>query len=176
MVIDIVLDFKDRDMYDTLSRRFIKADIFTGLIRFTCQSTTELHHSEFKAVARIFELCACHGEGISILQKHLNSVIDIVSNFLKLPDEDLITVKYPSATVLLDLTANEHCIEKVADMIMERDLFTVIIKELDKALKRIVHKSHPNRVFLNRFKDLMIGIVLNLTCNVESDDVTKYML
>lgn len=37
-------------------------------------------------------------------------------------------------------------------------------------------KNAPNKVYLNRFRDLMIGIVLNLTCNVESDEVTEYMI
>jgi hypothetical protein len=36
---------------------------------------------------------------------------------------DLISVKYPAATVLLDLTANENCIEKVAHLIKSKDLF-----------------------------------------------------
>lgn len=44
---------------------------------------------------------------------------------------DLIQVKYPAATVLLDLTANESCIEKVAHLIMEKDLFDVITIELE---------------------------------------------
>jgi hypothetical protein len=43
-------------------------------------------------------------------------------------------VKYPAATVLLDLTANEHCIEKVACLIKEKDIFEVIMKELELAL------------------------------------------
>ena len=29
---------------------------------------------------------------------------------------------------------------------------------------------------MNRFRDLMIGIVLNLTCNVESEEITDYMI
>jgi len=61
-------------------------------------------------------------------------------------------------------------------LIKQRDLFKVIIYELDLALARNVNKMDPNRVYLNRFKDLMIGIVLNLTCNVESEEVTEYML
>lgn len=34
-------------------------------------------------------------------------------------NNDLITIKYPAATVLLDLTANEGCIEKVAHFIKD---------------------------------------------------------
>jgi hypothetical protein len=52
----------------------------------------------------------------------------------------------------------------------------VILVELEQALKRKVSKSAPNKVYLNRFRDLMIGIVLNLTCNVESEDITEYMV
>ncbi len=52
----------------------------------------------------------------------------------------------------------------------------MILVELEQALKRKVSKSAPNKVYLNRFRDLMIGIVLNLTCNVESEDITEYMV
>lgn len=89
---------------------------------------------------------------------------------------DLITIKYPAATVLLDLTANEGCIEKVAHLIKDKDLFDIILIELEEALKRNVDKKSPNKVYLNRFRDLMIGIVLNLTCNVESEELTEYMV
>ena len=91
-------------------------------------------------------------------------------------ENDLITIKYPAATVLLDLTANEGCIEKVAHLIKEKDLFDIILVELEEALKRNVDKKSPNKVYLNRFRDLMIGIVLNLTCNVESEELTEYMV
>lgn len=88
----------------------------------------------------------------------------------------MIQIKYPAATVLLDLTANEACIEKVAHLIKQRHLFDVIVRELEQALQRKVSKNAPNKVYLNRFRDLMIGIVLNLTCNVESEDITEYMV
>ena len=50
------------------------------------------------------------------------------------PNNDLIQIKYPAATVLLDLTANENCIEKVAHLIKERNMFEVIMSELEQAL------------------------------------------
>lgn len=50
------------------------------------------------------------------------------------PDNDLIQIKYPAATVLLDLTANENCIEKVAFLIKDKNIFSVIIRELEIAL------------------------------------------
>lgn len=92
------------------------------------------------------------------------------------PENDLIQIKYPAATVLLDLTANENCIEKVAFLIKDKNIFSVIIKELEIALQRRVPKNAPNKVFLNRYRDLMIGIVLNLTCNVESEEITEHMI
>ncbi len=103
-VIEIVLDFKDREMYDALSMRFIKADAFHALIKVIVASP--LLECEYRSVARIFELCACHQEGISILQRYLQQVIELVDTFMA-PQNDLIQIKYPAATVLLDLTANE---------------------------------------------------------------------
>ena len=47
---------------------------------------------------------------------------------------------------------------------------------IEEALKRNVDKKSPNKVYLKRFRDLMIGIVLNLTCNVESEELTEYMV
>jgi hypothetical protein len=172
MIIDITLEFKDREMYDALSLMFIKQDIFASLIRLIVNSPID--QAEYRAVARIFELCACHPDGISVLQKYLRQIVEMLDLFLQ-ESNDLIQIKYPAATVLLDLTANENCIEKVAFLIKEKDLFDVIIYELDQALKRKISKTAPNKVFLNRFRDLMIGIVLNLTCNVESDEITEYM-
>ena len=107
-----MLDFKDRELYDALSLQFIKADIFVNLIKLIV--TMPIEECEYRAVARIFELCACHPDGIAILSRFLPKVIDLVDLFLHSPEQELITTKYPAATVLLDLTANETCIEKVA--------------------------------------------------------------
>ncbi len=173
VIIEVILEFKDRELYDALSLLFIKADIFSSLIKFIV--SVPIEQIEYKSVARIFELCACHPDGIAVLSKYLGKIIEMVDLFMQ-PHNDLIMTKYPAATVLLDLTANEGCIEKVAHLIKERDLFNVIIVELEESLKRVVPKNSPNKVYLNRFRDLMIGIVLNLTCNVESDEITEYMV
>ena len=55
-------------------------------------------------------------------------------------------------------------------------MFNLLINELEESLRRKVPKNAHNRVYLNRFRDLMIGIVLNLTCNVESEEITEYMV
>ena len=57
-IIEIVLDFKDREMYDALSMRFIRAEAFLPLIKVIVSG--DVAESEYRAVARIFELCACH--------------------------------------------------------------------------------------------------------------------
>lgn len=69
-----------------------------------------LEKKEFKSVARILELCACHNQGIKILNDNLVQIMNLINRFLR---EPVIEVRYPTATVLLDLTANETCIEKV---------------------------------------------------------------
>lgn len=174
-IIEVVLDFKDREMYDKLALRYIKSGIFNILIKVIVQIKV-LPEQEYKHVARILELCACHTEGIEVLHKYLTQVISLVDTFMRTTTFDLIQVRYPAATVLLDLTANEQCIEKVGTLIQQKNLLTVVIKELEKSLARKIPKNAPNRVFLNRHRDLMIGIVLNLTCNVENDEVSRHMV
>ena len=49
-------------------------------------------------------------------------------------ENDMVTVKYPAATVLLDLTANESCIEKVAELVKKHDIFDIVLRELELAL------------------------------------------
>lgn len=80
LVIDLVLEFKDREMYDSLSLWFIKADIFNPLIKIIVSLPIE--YAEYKQVARVFELCACHPDGILVLQKYLKYVIEMVDLFL----------------------------------------------------------------------------------------------
>lgn len=79
-MIEITLEFKDRELYDELSLSFIKADIFSSLIRFIIYSPIEA--AEYKSVARIFELCACHQEGISVLSKYLKNIVELVDLFM----------------------------------------------------------------------------------------------
>ena len=74
-------------MYETLSLWFIKADVFSSLIKVIVSNKIE--QPEYKSVARIFELCACHLEGINVLQKYLKQVVEMVQLFLQ-PGNDLI--------------------------------------------------------------------------------------
>lgn len=172
-VIDIILDFKNRETYDVLSLQLTKGGVFGVLIPALLE--TPIERPDFKNAARIFELCACHSDGIKVLSHYLAQIVSHCNRFLQ-KDNDMITVKYPAATVLLDLTANELCIERVAILIKNHDILRIVIEELELSLQRRIPKTGPNRVYFSRYRDLMIGIILNLTCNVENDEVTQYML
>lgn len=126
-------------------------------------------------VAHILELCTCHSEGIAILELSLDRVVECCDVFLKV-ENDLAALKYSAATVLLDLSANARCIERVGQLIMQRNMFKNIKQELALAFSRIISIDAADRVMLLRFRDLMIGIVLNVACNVDDMRVTHYML
>jgi len=126
-------------------------------------------------VAKVFELCACHAEGISIISKNLDQIVSLCETFL-MPSNDIISVRYPAATVLLDLTASETCIERVATLIMQKNLIPLVLLELKLSLERKIPKNCHNRVYYHRYRDLMMGIILNVTCNVESESVTQHIL
>ena len=111
-LIETVLDFKDREAYDALSLSFLHASLFPSLLALL---NGPLQPEEHRSVARVLELCACHPEGIGCLGKCLRQVVEWVELFMDGDGEErLVEVKYPAATVLLDLTANEGCIERVA--------------------------------------------------------------
>ena len=66
------------------------------------------------------------------MQGHLKPVMRLVEDFIRLPgDEQILTIKYPGATVLLDLTAIEQCIERVAQRMKDRGLYDTIVRELE---------------------------------------------
>lgn len=128
-VIEVILEFRDRDMYDRLSISYIKSGILGTLITAILKAP-KITEPEYSAVARIFELCACHPIGIQIMQKYLAQIVDYVELFMVSPHSSMLQVKYPAATVLLDLTASEMCIERVAVMVKNKNLLKTVIKEL----------------------------------------------
>ena len=65
-----MLDFRDRELYDKLSLSYVKSGIFDLLIRQIVTAVV-IPAEQFSAVARIFELCACHTSGILIMAKYL---------------------------------------------------------------------------------------------------------
>ena len=55
-------------------------------------------------------------------------------------------------------------------------MFGMIAGELVKALETPIPKTGSTRLTMSRFRDLLIGIVLNLACNIESEEVANHML
>lgn len=53
-------------------------------------------------------------------------MIELVARFIK-TDPEMQNLIYPSATVLLDLSASELCIERVALLMKENCLFPIIM-------------------------------------------------
>lgn len=102
-------------------------------------------------------------------------MVECCDVFLKV-ENDLAALKYSAATVLLDFSANARCIERVGQLIMQRNMFKNIKQELALAFSRIISIDAADRVMLLRFRDLRIGIVLNVACNVDDIRVTHYML
>lgn len=50
-------------------------------------------------------------------------------------------------------------------------LFEIVIKEMDLALTLNIRKPQ-----LSRYRDLLFGIILNLTCNLENEKLIEYMV
>lgn len=112
-IVEVVVEFRDRDMYDKLSISYVNAGILEVVIK-AIVSSDQITTSEYKPVAKIFELCACHTSGIEVMSKYLVEILNMVDVFIRCDLFDFVHVKYPAATVLLDLTASELCIERVA--------------------------------------------------------------
>ena len=168
LLIKLAHFYKKRDIYDGLAIRFISDGFFYPLLLH--YENKPMSEAEYSGVARMLELCACHPEGIQIMHHHLQMILRMLKIFLN-HNLDIQKIKYPAATVLLDLTASETCIEGVAKDLMNLNLFNTIFKELNVLLG-----DNIEGVLYSRLRDLFIGIVLNLTCNVEDDQVSFYML
>lgn len=125
-------------MYDALSLSFVKLGLFPPLIKsILAQPADQL---ESCATSRVLELCACHKDGIRVLQDHLEPIVCLCDRFLA-SSHDLVSVRYPAATVLLDLTASEDCIERVGTLIMQKNMIEVVLRELRLAMTRKLGKT-----------------------------------
>lgn len=83
-----------------------------------------------------------------------------------------IDILYPAATILLDLTANEEIIGKVSQEMMDHDMYDFIIKyQLPILMEKDLRQTQ-----LRKLRDLFIGIVLNITCNIEDGQMTSYLI
>ena len=103
------------------------------------------------------------------------------SLFLFLNDEnDVEKIIFPAATVLLDLTANESFVEDVAKFLYEKSMFGYIFDKIKNLLDfsdretdtiyddpMIFELEAYGEEFMDKLRDLFLGIILNLSCNIE---------
>lgn len=89
-------------------------------------------------------------------------------------DENIrvVDLLYPAATVLLDLTANDQLIDQLSVDLKKWDIFNFII---NKMLPKLTCVQYPD-CQTKKMRDLFIGIVLNLTCNIEDTEMIKYLV
>ena len=104
--IRVANSFKERKWYDQMSMNLIKLGCFEPLIDFLLHEITHAK-TTLGETASILELCACQPSGITVLEKRLDEVVSACGLFLR-RSNDLLSVKYPGTTLLLDLTANEQ--------------------------------------------------------------------
>ena len=109
-------------------------------------------------------------EGVFILRMHLNLVMGMLSLFLA-RESDIMNVLYPAATVLLDLTANENCIELVADGLVRNQMLDFLCSMLRELLEKDIKNG-----FQMKLRDLFLGILLNLSCNVEDEGINMSLV
>ena len=140
------------------------------MLLFEQSNMNSLETCEQKEIARTLEFCSTNNEGINLLFQYKSSIFSILSQFFQ-PNIDEKSVLYASATVLLDLTANENCIEQVAQLMQEHSMFNFVVAKLHELLER-----QPKDSQYQKLRDLFIGIVLNLTCNVENSQIILHMV
>ncbi len=127
-VSDTILQYyKKQNLYDQQSLNYLRNGIFQQLINlFEHSERGNMSECEQKYISRCLEFCSTHQEGIKLLYQNKNTIFKYLSEFFK-PESDEKSVLYASATVLLDLTANESCLESVALLLKEHQMFDFII-------------------------------------------------
>jgi hypothetical protein len=172
-IADIILKcFKKTRVYDNLSEKYLKSGVFQVMVPLydNC-STKNLSPRLDREIARFLEFTSTHPEGIQILYEHRTATLDLLETLLLRPNQDEGTVLYASATVLLDMTASETCIEEVSKLLYDKKMFPFIVGKLLNLMGRNLVLTH-----MTKLRDLFVGIVLNLTCNVENPDIIRHMV
>jgi len=151
----------ERLVYDILAEKMLNVGTFVQVLNLM---KTGLESIEEMWVVKILELAATLPEGILLLSRNLKPILELLNRNLKRTTGDYMN---SIVTLILDLTANENCIEEVADFLVTHEVFSWVLGELHKEL------SKPERT---KYKDILMGIILNLSCNVESDEIQKHFL
>ena len=155
--------FNERRIYDVLAGKMLQAGTFMQIINIL-EKKEKLTLTEERYIIKIIELSATLTQGISLLNNHLPLILQLLHRNL-LSDSEV--NKNSIITLLLDLTANEDCLEEVAEFLMKEKLIVLIILELQKELENNSNSKH---------KDILMGIILNLSCNVESENIQMLLL
>lgn len=166
--------FKKRQIYDALADRLLHYGVYSVILN-SCESMPILTEEEEENAVNAFELAATSPSGVFQLSSHLTVVLEILRKALnkQFGKQENEKFEFSAVTVLLDLTANEGCLEKVAKFLMEHSMYGRIFEELQLMLQRC---SAPKAEKLCRYKDLLIGIILNLACNVESEEIQQHFV
>ena len=168
--------YKRRQVYDALAEKLLSIGVYKDILE-TLSTTTSLPPSEELCTVRVFELAATLPNGVIQLNTQLQLVLDTLRKVItrKLCPVDSDDVVYSAVTVLLDLTASETCLEKVAKYMMQYGMFEAVFAELLSLLKEDA-KTRAAMGKSRKYKDLLIGIVLNLACNVETEQIQLHFV
>jgi hypothetical protein len=151
----------ERLVYDVLAERMLNAGTFVQVLNLI---KTGLESTEEMWMVKVLELAATLPEGILLLSQNLQPILELLNRNLKRT-----TGNYMNSivTLILDLTANENCIEEVAEFLVSHEVFSWVLSELHKEFSKTER---------TKYKDILMGIVLNLSCNIESDEIQKHFL
>jgi len=170
--------YKKRQIYDQLAEKLQVYKIYESIIKMM-QNSEALTKNEEKFSIRIFELAATIHSGVLILNENLEFVLTRLCKIFansSIPNEIPPDLLYSAVTVLLDLTANEICIERCAKFLHISGMFSFIFQEAKLAFSRKYDSHCTNPVKSTKYKDLLIGIILNLACNVESEKIQGFFI
>ncbi len=171
--------YHKRQIYDTLADKLLQHRVYAEVLR-ACESVPRFTGEEEACAIYVFELAATLPAGVSLLNQHLATVLDLIRRVLaqlsssRLPEVP--EVKAAAVTVLLDLTASEAALDRVAQYLKSHSMFEFIFKELTALLHRSLLANSDKGDKQRRFRDLLIGIVLNLACNVDSEEIQQHFV
>lgn len=170
--------------YEAASKAFYRSGVFEWLFAALSQWKGELTQFE---VIKSLEFACMTQAGLQKLCRNSKSSIEVISdcfknnsttknspkNAYRVAFKDIESL-YSAATILLDLTANEEQVEQISKQMLAYHVFEDIVKD------KLRYLMHPQAVLetpqLKKLKDLFMGMVLNLTCNIEEEHFIMYMV
>lgn len=161
--------YRRRQIYDLLAERLLASGTYRELLE---SLVVPLQAEDEPYAVRAFELAATSPAGVSQLSQRLPLVMEVLNHIITksiAPSSPCDDIQYSAVTVLLDLTASELCLERAARYMFEHNMFKGVFRELSQLMKK--PGPAPAKGRDRKYKDLLAGIVLNLACNVEAEDI-----